>query len=67
MADGHIFEWAISGLFFVFLQTNITFFTTIECNKMSIQYSNQKPSEHEFPSITTRPGLPPYKRKYLPS
>ena len=43
--------------------TNVTFFTTNECEKMSIQYmgydSNPRSSEHESPPISTRPGLPP--------
>ena len=43
-------------------QTNITIFTTITCEKISIQYmllgSEPTPSEHKYPPITTRPGLP---------
>ena len=46
-------------------QTNITIFTTNICEKMSwpssIRHwdSNPRPSEHEFPPITTRPGREP--------
>ena len=57
------------GLFIVYFQsfqTNmVTIFTTYQYEKMScpssIQHrdSNQRPSEHEPPPITTRPGLPP--------
>ena len=47
------------SLFSVF--SNITFFTTNQCENMSIQYpvpdSNQQPHEHESSPITTRPGL----------
>ena len=62
------FKWANPGLFFVYFlsfQTNNTIFTTNQCEKMSspssIRYrdSNPQPLEHEFPPITTRPGLPP--------
>ena len=51
-------------IYFWSFQTNIIpIFKTNICEKMSIQYwcldSNQRPSEHESPPITTGPGLPP--------
>ena len=49
-------------LFSSFQQTNITYFTTNQCEKCpySMQYrdSNPQPFKHEFPPIATR--LPPY-------
>ena len=63
---GYFFKWANLGLFRSF-QTNNTIFTTNQCEKMSCpswirrQDSNPRPLEHESPTITTRPGLPPYK------
>ena len=57
------YKWAIPGLSFVFLsfQAIITIFPTNTCEKMSIEYPalglNPQPFEHEFPPITTRPGL----------
>ena len=61
------FKWAIPASFRLFssFQTNITNFTTNVCEKNvhlpSIRCwdSNPRPPEHESPSITTRPGLPP--------
>ena len=52
--------------FILSFQTNNTIFTTNKCEKMlwptSIQCRdlNPRPSVHEFPPITTRPGLPPH-------
>ena len=44
-------------------QTNITFFTTNKCETCPSSIwcwdSKPRPSEHESPPITTRPGLPP--------
>ena len=46
-------------------QTNITILTTNICGKMLCPSSNRRwdsnprPLEHKYPSITTRPGLPP--------
>ena len=44
-------------------QTHITIFTTNKCEKCPSSIwcwdSNSQPLEHEFPPITTRPGLPP--------
>ena len=46
-------------------QTHITILTTTRCGKMLCPSSiwhrdlNPRPSEHESPPITTRPGLPP--------
>ena len=63
-------KWANPVLFFIYFpssQTNIfTIFTSI-CEKMTIQYMvpNPRPLEHESPSITTRPGLPPSLSTYL--
>ena len=61
-------KWANHGLFyhlFFAFQTNIiTIFTTNICEKcpFSVQCRdlNTQPSEQESPSITTRPGRPPW-------
>ena len=58
---------AIPGLFFVyfrlFKQTLLQFFTTNKCEKCPSSKwcwdSNPRPSGHESPTITTRPGLQP--------
>ena len=59
-------KWSNPGLFFIYfrsLQTNITIFTTNQCEKMSCpssirrQDSNPRPLERESLPITTRPGL----------
>ena len=51
--------------FILYTQTNIAIFTTNKCEKCqsSIQCwdLNPRPSQHESPPITTRPGLPPTK------
>ena len=47
--------------FFLSFQAIITIFPTNTCEKMYIEYPalglNPQPFEHEFPPITTRPGL----------
>ena len=49
-------------IFSVFLKTKITIFTTNQCEKCPYTLwcwdSNPRPSEHESPPITTRPGVP---------
>ena len=60
-------KWANPGLFFIYFRSfkkNIVrTFTTDQCEKMSCpssirrRDSNSRPSEHEPPHITTRPGL----------
>ena len=59
---------AIPGLFFIiflvfFTQTSIQFLQQINMKRCpsSIHWwdLNSRPSDHESPSITTRPGLPP--------
>ena len=56
---GHLYPLFHS---FSSIQTNITIFTPNKCEKCpsSIQRwdSNLRPSEHESPHLTTRPGLP---------
>ena len=67
-------KWDKPGLFFIYFQsfqTNKTIFSTNQCVKISCpssircRDSNQRPSEHESPPITTRPGLPPKLIKTL--
>ena len=64
------FKWANPGFFFhssPSFQTNNTFFTTNQCEKMSIRSSKRcwdlipRPLEHESLLITTRPGLLPQR------
>ena len=49
-------------LFSVLSNKHYNFYNKQVCEKMSIQYTvlgfNPRPSEHKFPPITTRPGLP---------
>ena len=61
----HFFKWAIPGFFlflFLFFSNKNYNFTTNICDKRpsSIQCwdLNPRPSEHESPPLTTRPGLP---------
>ena len=59
------FTRSIPGLFWTyfrsFSQSNITIFTTIKCEEMSIQYPVQGFEPTTSPPITTRPGFPSRK------
>ena len=44
-------------------QTNITIFITNICEKCPSSIWYPRPSGHESPPITTRPGLPPQTNK----
>ena len=67
MIDNFSFwKWAISGLFYrlfsVFSIKQYNFYNNIcEKSPSSVRYrdSNPRPLEHESPTITARPGLPP--------
>ena len=59
-------------LFCLFLsfQTNNTILTTNKCKKcpssIQRQDSNSQPSDYKSPPLTTRPGLPPLLKLFLP-
>ena len=65
------FKWAILACFSIYFRPfkhTIQVFATNECEKMSIHWcweSNARPLEHESPPITTRPGLPPYSKRFF--
>ena len=51
-------------VYFRFFKQTVQFFTTNQCDKLSIQYkvcgdSNPQPLEHDSSPITTSPWLPP--------
>ena len=57
--------------YFRSFQTNNTIFTTNQSEKSHVhpvygtRIQNPRPSEHESPPITTRPGLPPDSAQFL--
>ena len=62
-------KWANPGIFciyFCLFKTHIIIFTTNKCEECPSSIwcrdSNSRPLYHESPSITTRPGLPPFVR-----
>ena len=70
-----LFTWAIPGLYFVYFrlfQANFTIFTSNTCQKwcpssIGCWDSNPRPSGHESPPTTIRPGLPPWKTSFYGS
>ena len=61
-----LLKWANPGLFFLYfriLKHTLQFLQQINVKKcpssIRCQDLNSQPLEHEYPPITTRPGLPP--------
>ena len=64
-----VFLWASFSFIFGLFRQTLQIFTTNVCEKCpcSIWHrdSNPRPQERESPPLTTRPGLPPSKKKCL--